>query len=91
MPKLRWHGCYNYLTKDFKAAMIKNCNEQLQTYLKQMKKQKEQIKKKDLNKEAENSIKTSNRNFRTEKKIKNELNNTRKETEEESVNWKTKQ
>lgn len=66
--------------------MIKNCSEQLQTYLKQMKKQKEQIKKKDLNKEAENSIKTSNRNFRTEKKIKNELNNTRKETEEESVN-----
>lgn len=47
MPKLRWHGCYNYLTKDFKAAMIKNCNEQLQTYLKQMKKQKEQMKKKE--------------------------------------------
>lgn len=46
MPKLRWHGCYNYLTKDFKAVMIKICNEQLQTYLKQMKKQREQMKKK---------------------------------------------
>ena len=44
MPKLRWHGYY--LTRDFKAAMIKICNEQLQTYLKQMKKQREQMKKK---------------------------------------------
>ena len=71
MPKVRWYGCYNYLTKDFKVVMIKICNEQIQTYLKQMKKQREQKKKKSINKEAESSIKTSNRNFRTEKEIKN--------------------
>ena len=72
--------------------MIKICNEQIQTYLKQMKKQREQIKKKkkSINKEAESSIKTSNRNFRTEKEIKNELNNGRKETEERISELKDK-